>query len=236
MNADIKQVQNNLAFDKRNKVIITIAISLIPGSFLHNFIINFKFSLLFTILFPIVMIYTGYGIQFVMSKLVYYNNNYDNYEEFLDIKTLLPHQIFNIAISVLIYILTYYYLLKLSMEYKYSLLPLIISIFTFICILTGIILWFLPQQILITKSAICKCLVLFLTGYVITVMYSINETIPILTLFINPLNFLFLLVNGGKINIYAILTTIIYLILINIAYKRNCKYYKTKERKLGKYD
>lgn len=193
MNADNKQVQNNLAFDKSNKIIILTAISIIPGSFLYGFIVNFKFSLLFAILFPVILVFTGYGIQIVMSKLVFYNYNYDNYDEFLNIKTLLPHQIFNLAFSVLVYILTNYYLLKLSIEFKYSSIPLLICIFSFICILIGIILWFFPQKILISKNIIIKCLFIIFTGYMITVMFGINETIPISSLFLNPINFFIIL-------------------------------------------
>ncbi|MHB1154605.1 MAG: hypothetical protein ACYCWE_21530 [Eubacteriales bacterium] len=239
MNADNKKAQNNSAFDKSNKIIILTAISLIPGSFLYGFIVSFKFSLLFAILFPLIMVYTGYGIQILMSNLVFYNNNDDNYDEFLNIRTLLPHQIFNLVISVLMYILTNYYLLKLSIEYKYSSIPLLLCIFSFICILAGIVLWFFPQKVLISKNFIIKCMFIIFIGYMVTVMFGINETIPISSLLLNPINFIVLLFNGGRVNLYAIITAIIYLILAYIANIRNRRYYNIKIQKKhrrGKYD
>lgn len=240
--SDDKILQTNIKFDKSNKVIILLAMSIIPCPFLYNFIVyNFDNSIFVSIFLPILFFITGYGIQILFSKILNYQQIYNHIsyesEKFYKIKQIIPSGIISLLCSLIVYILTDRYLIKISIGNKYSLIPLMVFGIVFISMTMGNIFWFYPQQSLIRNRIIFNWILTFFIGYMITVIYGLQETIPILLIFLNPVNFFVNLFGGSHVNLFGILSAAVYIILISVAYKRNKKHYKIyKRRRRGKYD
>jgi hypothetical protein len=92
-------------------------------------------------------------------------------ESYFKFKKAKFSMILSALLSIIIFKISKNYLISLSPEYKLSAIPFFISIFSLALFITGIVLWFLPTEIIMRVRNIIKFTGVFIMAAFIPVIF-----------------------------------------------------------------
>lgn len=169
-------------------VLMIIALSALISPWVFNFLNgSVPYILPLSICVPTLLIVLGYALQAFAGAVfkvqrVADDGAYERSEDFYSFVDSLFATVISIVIAIITKFAADKWLVYLSKNVeglyydKFSLLPLIFAVFVLFCMMTGVVLWFIPPSRVVSVRNIIPLMLSFFANYVVTAIFFSGKT------------------------------------------------------------